>query len=176
MSEFAEHLGLATILPVTLADVAKRPDHQMVVKTRRTGLMLSLSVQPRWVKIIPEEQTYGYLANFIQASFTTDGKYIELAVYTKNKDGSYYDKDFQAGPLTRAMVGYMLEHNSGVKGIHFEWNEGADTYDQYMKNKNPFDVWTGKIAQEFGFSKVSGVGMEIDDETDKPKVTGYFVK
>lgn len=126
-------------VPLDLQKIAATLAQQACVETIHTHKKLIVTAEPKWVKIEPELPFNGLSPEvFINASVDSRKNTIELAVYTKQPNGKYFDDDFRAEPLTLAAVEFLILSNPSVEGIAFEYIEGSDTYVSYEKAKKKF--------------------------------------
>jgi hypothetical protein len=181
--------------PSNLQEIAAMPAGQVYIETVHTHRKLLVTAQPRWVMIVPDLPFTGLPPEvFINASVGAKINIIELAVYTKQSNGEYFDDDFRAEPLARAAVEFLIASNPTIEGIAFEYIKGSDTYAVYEQAKKqllasglsekqarkqaPKQVWDYiTIAAPLHFTEIKqDVDEQIDSDSGLMHVTGVFYK
>ncbi len=180
-------------VPLNLQEIAAIPTGQARVETIHTHRKLLVTAQPHWVMIVPDLPFTGLPPEvFINASVGPKNL-IELAVYTKQSNGGYFDDDFRAEPLARAVVEFLISSNPTIEGIAFEYREGSDTYaaykrskkrllasglnEQQAKNQAPKKVWDYiTIAKPLHFTEIKNVDEQVDPDSGLIHVSGVFHK
>ena len=129
-------------IPLDLQKIAAMPGGQACVETVNTRRKFLVTASRRWVKIVPDLPFTGLSPEVFVNVCITRKNIIDLAVYTKNLNGEYFDTDFRAKPLTYAAVEFLVALNPDVEGIAFQYIQGSDTYSAYEYSKKRF------LAQE----------------------------
>ncbi len=170
---------------LNLQEIANKSDSMGVIETPNTGLKLEVTALPYWVRIEPQTKFTGLSPDiFVLVTVAAKERIIELAVYTKRSNGSYFDNDFRAKPLTREAVEFILKANPDAEGIGFEYREGSQTFTEYdrerkrliaqgkterdAENLAPKGVWDYiHIASPLGFTQITDVTISHDSDSGR---------
>jgi len=181
-------------VPLDLKKIAQMPNGEAKVETVNTKLLLEVSVMKRSVQIKPERPSEEEFFNpkiFVH-TYIQGSNELGLAVYAKRSDGTYFDSDFRAAPLTIASVEYLLEENPNITAFNSEFREGSDTFTSYNKFKSLFlaqgvgekqarklaigNVWTyTHVASQVEFTEIMDVE-ELADDHGLMHIYGKYTK